>query len=391
MSKIALAVCGALVVGGGVLLVLSLVPLSPARSIAACQSVENKALCYTDRINETLSQRGLSAAFDALAAAYDADPDFAGTCHAETHELGKAAYERFHATGKVELSSKASYCGYGFYHGFMEALLAETNDLDEARSFCAYAGRAVPEPRGYAEGACYHGIGHGVTDGSDPRSWGDAKALAAPGLALCRQVAPAGGDWGRRCASGVFNSIAILYRDPKYKLATDNPFTLCSAPYAELEKESCYDQMNTLATFMAKKDLSKAIGYTEEIVDTKYRGIAVKGTAGFYVQILKSAKKKVTPKETSDVCGALGAPFRDECVKGLVDGMMEFGEPGEQYREILILCEDEDLSSGLRPACFGRLVFLSGLFYTKEQVRAVCRNIPEEYQDATCRPPRSST
>lgn len=358
---------------------------SSTHIITECTSVANKALCYRDRINDVLVHRGIAVSFDVLAAVYDADPGFAGMCHAETHELGKAAYAQFHRTGKVGLSSKASYCGYGFYHGFMEALLGEISDLSEARAFCKYAGTQVSTPPDYAEGACYHGIGHGVTDGYDPTLWGDARRMAAPGLALCGKLASAQDEWKRRCASGVFNSIAVLHRDPKYKLTTDNPFTLCNASYTTLEKEACYDQMNTLATFMAEGNLSNSMAYTEKIVDTKYRRIAVKGIAAFYVQVLKSAKKTVSPKEASEVCGVLDLPFRDECIKGLADGIMEFGTPGAQYQEILALCRALDFSVDLQSACFSRLYKLSEIFYSENKVRMICREIPEQHQGAECR------
>ncbi|MBI5457504.1 hypothetical protein HY971_02140 [Candidatus Kaiserbacteria bacterium] len=356
-----------------------------SRRIAECKRSANKALCYTNDINDTFKSKGLPAAFAFLTAAYDADPDFAGFCHSNTHELGKAAYQEFHRTHTVELGEKTSSCGYGFYHGFMEEMLAQTGDFAEARAFCKYAGEQVPTPPGYTEGACYHGIGHGVTDGYDPRLWGDAHALAAPGLALCAKVASSTDEWQRRCYSGVFNSIALLYRDPKFKLTTQNPFTLCGGNYAALEKESCYDQMNTLAVFMGKDDLSQAIGYADAIPDAKYRGIAIKGVAGFYIQVLKSAKKAISPKEVSSVCGTLESPFRDECIRGFADGIMEFGAPGMQYVEILALCSASDLSSDIRPVCFKRLIFLSELFYTKEQSQTVCDKVPREFRGEGCR------
>jgi hypothetical protein len=260
--------------------------------ITQCKQSDNKARCYTDRIDEILATKGLSSAFDFLAAAYTADSDFARFCHANTHDLGRSAYLQFRSSEAVELSTKTSYCGYGFYHGFMEEMLVQTDDAEEAKIFCAYVGKEVPYPPAYAEGACYHGIGHGVTDGYDVEASGDAYALTVPGLKLCKAVASSNQEWQERCYSGVFNSIAILYRRPEFTLTTDNPFTLCSAQYVPREKKSCYSQMNTLAMFMAKGDVSQAVAYTKDISDIPYRGYAIEGIMGFYVQVLKTQKKR---------------------------------------------------------------------------------------------------
>src|SRR3989338_8528765 len=172
--KILIGAFFTIVLAGGALYVHA-EQLSAKRIIAECSAAKNKPLCYTDHLDEVLKRRGLSPALSLLAAAYAADPEGGGFCHGNTHDLGKAAYEEFHRGGEVKLGANTYYCGYGFYHGFLEALVVETGSLDEAREFCTYAGKSVPKPEGYAEGACYHGIGHGVTDGSDPGLWGSAE------------------------------------------------------------------------------------------------------------------------------------------------------------------------------------------------------------------------
>src|SRR5262249_8689678 len=84
---------------------------SQEMTVQRCTKAANKVLCLTDAIDADLKDRGISAAFDLLAASYDADPEFSKACHSNAHEIGKAAYAQFHATGKVELSSKTMYCG----------------------------------------------------------------------------------------------------------------------------------------------------------------------------------------------------------------------------------------------------------------------------------------
>ncbi len=349
------------------------------------QDVQDKNNCYNKAIDATLKTHGLSAAFDLLAEAYNADPGYLATCHAETHELGKEAYKEFHATGRVELSDKTSYCGYGFYHGFMEELIYENNNFDEARAFCSYAGTVVPNPPGYAEGACYHGVGHGVTDGTDPRVWGDAQKIAAPGLALCKEVAGGNTDHAYRCASGVFNAVALMYRDAKYQLTIGGePFSLCGSPnFTTTEKDACYDQMNTLATFAANYHFGKAIAFTEEISDPHYRELAVRGVAGTYFSTARGRKMIVSPKEVSGVCSAL-THDADACITGVVVGIQEFGTPGAEYTDMLLLCGSPDIQASLLPACYSTLLSATKQFYGSVGLREVCTSVPDRYKQNLC-------
>ncbi len=378
----------------GVLLIASIsgafciygLQFTPSHIVSRCSRAQYRMVCYTDSINAVMRHRGLSAAFDVLAAAYAADADFAASCHGNTHDLGNAAYEQYHRTGMIELTPKASYCAYGFYHGFMEALLAQTHDLDEARAFCAFAGRQVPVPAGYAEGACYHGIGHGVTDGSVPSEWGNAEAMAAPGLALCSQVAPTD-EWRRRCYSGVFNSLALLYRDPKYKLdPRHDPFGICGLQaYDTLEKEACYGEMNTLVVFMGHRNLAASLAYTRFIADAHYRSLATRSAADFYVKLSASGSAHISVADLA-MCQSLGAPFEDDCIGGLTDGIWEFGQPGRQYEQALALCGSNELPWDRSQACYAHIQESASMLYGPEIIPKICALVPDPFKVPPCTP-----
>ncbi len=357
------------------------------RIIAECEHAQYKEVCYTDRISEVLKQHGISAAFDVLAAAYDKDPGFAGTCHAETHEIGKAAYKEFHTTGRAELTSKASYCGYGFYHGFMDALFVDTNNPEEARAFCTYIGKNVPHPPPpeFAEGSCYHGIGHGITDGTDPRLWGDALSIVRPGLALCARVAGTNDMWHSRCVSGVFNALGNMYLDPKYKLDPGtNPYTFCANhAFTPLERETCYDQMNTQAAVLGHNSLKAIVGFVNTIQDLHYRSVALHEAVSYYIQILKLSQKSLSPEEAT-VCELPTAELKESCMSGFVGGIFELGLPDQQYKEALQLCNADTLPADLRPLCFSALLVNSTYYYTADIVRKICQNVPQEYRGSQC-------
>jgi hypothetical protein len=356
---------------------------SPDVILRLCGNAENKPLCYSKNIEGILRTRGIPAAFDALAVAYDSDPEFAGTCHAVTHDLGKAAYEEFHKTGNTELTSKASYCGYGFYHGFLDTLLVDTNDLTEARTFCTYVGKNVPHPPPpeFAEGSCYHGIGHGITDGTDPRLWGSELAIVKPGLALCKKIADGNTTWQLRCVSGVFNALGNMYGDPQYKLhPSPNPYALCrDGGFSPLETETCYDQMNTQAAILGHNNLKEIIAFTNTIQNQHYRSVALHEAVSYFVQILKHAQKNLSVQDMS-LCALPTRELKDSCVSGLIGGVYEFGSPGQQYKEALAVCGTDSLASDFRSMCFSTTLTLASYYYSPAVVQRVCTNVPAEYR-----------
>ncbi|MDZ4285143.1 MAG: hypothetical protein U1A28_04935, partial [Patescibacteria group bacterium] len=82
-----------------------------------CDGGEN-TLCSQEEIGAALTAGGVSAAFDVVASLYTRQ-SFSGDCHGYAHEIGEAAYFLYEGGKDMRLSPKTSYCGYGFYHGFM--------------------------------------------------------------------------------------------------------------------------------------------------------------------------------------------------------------------------------------------------------------------------------
>lgn len=359
----------------------------PARIVKLCAHSDNKPLCYASEIEDVLRGKGIPAAFDVLAVAYDTDREFAGTCHAVTHELGKTAYEEFHKTGKTELTSKASYCGYGFFHGFMDALYIDTNDMEEARAFCAYVGENMPHPPPpeFAEGSCYHGIGHGITDGTDPRLWGDAIAILKPGLAVCDKVAAGNETWHMRCVSGVFNGLGNMYTDPTYKLDSGtDPYELCRVgPFTPLERKTCYNQMNTQAAYLGKNNLEAIVAFGKNIQNLQHRSVAIHEAVSLYIWILKGEQKSLAPEQVA-VCELSTETLKESCVSGFVGGIMEFGTPERQYEEALVLCSAETLPENLRGYCFSALQQLSDYYFVPTVVDTICTKVPEQFKEQRC-------
>lgn len=285
--------------------------------------------CLNDLVVRIGKEEGLDAGFDALQSVYLADSEFAASCHGATHELGSQAYDAFEKGEMPHLSDKMSYCGFGFFHGFIEIFLQTGRPLSEARKFCDDAKNEIGSTIAGVSAGCYHGIGHGVVDGTDPATWGDELVFIEGGLNLCSRLG-ADEEAIERCASGVFNGLANVYDNPKYdlKLDADDPYRVCRSQTKEWAIDACYDQMNGIVNRLYPTFLD-ALSIAERRSEESHRATAIRAVASHRAQEALSDTRGL--EEFIRDCGALDAEWRITCVQAFAVGLIEFGKPKQEY------------------------------------------------------------
>lgn len=342
------------------------------QNLESCKNLSEygkKVGCWEKIVTEVMKTSGMDATWDIVATISAIEPLFAQNCHGFTHIIGEEAYQLFKKENKVNFNPKASYCGYGFYHGFMETLAQVSGNFEEARTLCKSFQNAWR--------SCYHGIGHGTVDGSDPQTWGDAYLMIAPGLQLCERL-------GRNfqetnlCASGVFNSLAILYTNPKYKLVLkEDPYWICKDQSKLYFKKPCFEEMNTWALRLGNYDFSKAKLFVEKINDDIYAGHAMRSLATY------AAKFALERKNSNDFilsCRATKQHLQHHCIDGFVGGLFEFGMPGKEYHIALEFCNQSRLSHQEKMVCYTSFNWFSSLHYSEKQQKSPCALIEKEYR-----------
>jgi len=348
-----------------------------AQEIEVClEKGAQKEQCLNDLI-ERAGKENIDAGLDMLAQVYTRDQEFANSCHGTTHTLGEFAYDDFKNETNFSLSPKTAYCGFGFFHGFMEALLAEGGDIGEARRFCDWADGDLHDATAGVSVACYHGIGHGIVDGSDTATWGDVDAFIAPGLKLCDTL----GDnleHKTRCASGVFNSLGGAFFEPKYRLPLDNsdPYAICRTQKLEYQKKACYDQMNSYVV-PSTQSFAEALALAATTPEKEYRQLTVTTVAALAA--------KQTLASNSDAARDLGACLRLEtglrvtCANGFANGLIEFGLPGDEFTIPLAACAE---AGDLAKSCFdgvARAAYDRVDRATQERVCLAMRTVDERF------------
>lgn len=349
------------------------------KELTRCKTLNDtsqKLQCWENLIDSTLKVEGIDQAFYVLENLYQTEPEFMNACHDYSHKIGETAFKLFSTNQKEQtLSPKSFYCGYGYYHGFMDAMLHTTGTLNQAREFCKYAGEKLAKQNNDAEGTCYHGIGHGVVDGSDPRAEGNAEAIIKPGLELCQQVAPTE-ILLNRCSSGVFNSLAIILNGNEHKLSVSktDPMWICQKQTNPIFKKTCYEEMNTLLLPLEGGDFRKAVLWIKQITDEENAISAMDSLAQFAASY---RQKNSGQTEFIKVCQEWPDKFRSACIGGFSAGILLFGTPGIEYQEGIQFCNSTLLSEADHDACLNRFLWSIYLAYPEEKFRSICQSLGE--------------
>lgn len=344
-----------------------------------CEIEQNGEECWRELLAETARTEGMDAAFDVFALLHDRESFFASNCHNHTHELGQVAYEEFKAGRPPVFTEKASYCGYGYYHGFMESLLHDSGDADVARRFCEGTKAQIEQGFGpQIEIACYHGIGHGSVEEGNLKKLMDAKLFVVPGLALCDIVA----DTPLRkqvCADGAYNSLAnAITRDNLVSLLGDeSPFDICSAHKELYFRKGCFHQLNTVIYFLGGGDFSKAAQYAEKIPGDLDAIWAMEGIATLFGA---SKQKQMDHNEVADICLKTQERLQFVCVRAYASGLIEGGEPEQEAARALSFCASKNLTVSLREECYKGLTSMLFYWFDRNKANNICVKIPKSFQ-----------
>ncbi len=333
--------------------------------------------CFDELIRDTVHSEGIDAAFKIFEATY-AQGQLPRACHWTAHEIGEAGYDLFRSGKNFSISVATTYCGYGFYHGFMEQLLRENPDPAYALRFCDTV-KAQLGDMGLWN--CYHGIGHGYTeDPPEPSSIGDFQKIIAPGIAMCEYLFNKDFRNLNLCLTGVFTVPVNFAADEKYGLSMDpsDPFAVCrTQPY--LYWKACYGEFAAKLDTVLEWDIRRLPPYVQSLPDEKLKRLVV-----WVVPSVMMAKDILAPEHSRYIeeCRvSFTGQLRRICWGGSILGFFQHGEPQMQYEKILDFCNAEAWKSAdERMFCWGEGLRQMRQNYPLDKVKNICPSVPEQYR-----------
>jgi hypothetical protein len=293
-------------------------------------------------------------------------------CHQAAHQIGRAAYRR---QGGAVFREGDSSCHAGFYHGAMEAFLADrgTADLaDDIDRLCRGFGTR------FEAFQCFHGVGHGV--------------MAHEGYDLSRALETCGrlrtGLAQGACFEGAFmeNVVSALgfgaERNHRSPWLSRDPHFPCNAiaPDDRLQFH-CYQMQTSWMLALYDYDFAKVAeecrGLARQLPRVCYRSLG-RDIAGITHR---------RPAAIVALCGGLPRPAEsfDPCLGGALEVIVDFW--GEALRgqasELCRLASDPS-----KQLCYAVLAGRLGDLYAREEDRALaCSSFEPAYRSLCERSP----
>lgn len=347
----------------------------------------NRQLCWYQEIKESVKKAGVVGALELFNKLYKNEPLFSQGCHDAMHLIGDEAYREYRKGKKFNFSLETTYCGYGFYHGFIEAMLYTTGDFSEVRSFCESANSglegSIESPN--AIYSCYHGIGHSTFDAHNPYLWGSEVKMVGPAIETCERVgAGLAEEKTKQCVTGVFNALGIAYSNHIYnlKMNTEDPTWYCRT-LKDLYKKACYPEVvmawisSTMGNYEYKfSDGAEFIGGLKDPVG---EGPAMFALASEFARLHAN---ELTNIELANLCRGVKPGLFDSCVTGIELALLNWGTPGFEYKRTLTFCNESQFVGVEKRKCYEYAFRGFRSHYSKEKTDGICREeVEDEFSD----------
>lgn len=348
---------------------------------SASQYSSLSVACWENQIVDALRNGGMAKGFQEFDTLYKTVPSFQANCHDVSHILGSEAYKLFTADHAVVDTPETAYCGYGFYHGFIEAMLltAGPGQYSDARAYCdalrAKDGDSVAGP-------CFHGIGHAVFDSLDSTLWGNASRMTKAGIALCNTALVKERDEDReQCANGVFNALGNALSAHDYGLSheTTNIIDLCRAQ-RESYKKDCMVQAGIGYIRFKQMNRSEALAFILSLEPD----LAAPGINTYIDNEVLLNIKTFDPQAYHDTCASLPLSYQSECVRGVISALNNLGDPHQEYIPMFAFCATFN-EKGLRSQCEIAAIQMTRALNTDNQsFKKACEALPDDEARANC-------
>lgn len=338
--------------------------------------------CVRSEVDTVVATQGVEAALELVAKiSFNNVPGV--DCHGLMHTIGQAAFEHSIHHTYPTITNATAYCGYGFFHGYVEAAFLSGSSVNESatlvKDFCSYV-------TGHADtvlsDACFHGVGHGSLAFalSDESLWGKPLLAIAKALEACKNIAPNDTSYSR-CSSGVFMEFNTMVAEKQYGMTVDpaNPFAICLAQ-EEKDRLDCYSQWYGIIKYLAKNDFAQSLQYSLTIKD--------KGMAEQSMIALAGADSDLSDSHVAskiETCTLLPTAWRWPCLEGVVLAALLNATPGAEYKTATSVCTRDSFPNDFVNECYNFLVERDEYAYKSANIPQVCAYMTRGKKPEVCK------
>lgn len=342
--------------------------------------------CVEPFITKVIQTEGLTAGFKMIKAWYVYTPEIRPYCDALSRYVGSAVEKKIPDYKTLKYEEESVWCNYGFYHGYMEAYMAETKDIKKGAEFCKYIGNELGTSAPGAQSECFRALGYAITSITASKEK-DIQSIARDSIKICSEQAEKSLDI-RLCGEGIFSELGRIVAGGGHgNVPLSNPLWICDQQKPEI-KMLCYGTMKWLPFI--------TLGVQQDDVSTGYKKIqkvytekqmespALKETIGqvlftlAYNDGLRStalASNEGYEKQIK-LCQSISESYLDQCIRGFAFGLGKGGVPGEQYHQVIDFCKKTSEIPGfpIKNCPLSAIEYL-GRYYPPDLYKKMCKEV----------------
>jgi len=300
-------------------------------------ALANDYSCHQERYQGLVRDYGVETAFTELKDEDEKNDFVHRQCHQLTHVIGRAAAQLY---GDIPSSySKGdAFCGMGYYHGVMEAVVANIGAdkvMEEANTLCADL--REQEEHSFAHRDCVHGLGHGLLSVS-----GENELFQ--GLQTCDTLMD---EWEKEnCYEGAFMENTLTARNnpnhPSSKyLKADQPLYPCTN-VQDRYKNSCYRYQVGYALNLYENNFRKVFELCSTTAEEDFRPVCYEGLGWYNAGGAIYNRSRTTDSGRDESTSKRCRWGNDEAQSNCIVGAAKFFVKHLSYEPAKQLCESFD-------------------------------------------------
>lgn len=375
----------------GLVIVLGDNGAAVAEGVEDCNALTGpqKLQCFDQTLEVRLRDGGIESAFDYFLSIHRADPEVPEVCHAWAHRLGEVEYGLYKEGKEVELRPESSLCNYGYFHGFINAMVKETGSLKEAQQFCDQAIARSQEGLSGIQSHCVHGIGHSVATLTLENAGyvTDLIDIATQGADTCTELYA---DAHSLCIDGVLHELYLNMARGDYGLNADrylnsgDIFFFCRDLSGALE-EACYYESVTLWEHFIGDDKKEVVATildsASSTLERSPRLMQTLARSFIETEILSGEFQ-----DSVDACALVPEAYVPHCMRGFALGFVTHGEPGKMHVEGFGFCK-EYYTGSLQLLCLESMAKELYVSYDPQAFESACAELVPAQRPASCARP----
>ncbi len=347
-------------------------------------SSQEKIQCFDQTLEQTLLENGIEAAFDYFSSIYNADPEVPIVCHGWAHRLGETAYRTYKESNELSFRPEATFCSYGYFHGFINAMVEDTQSLEQAQHFCDEVMDTATGLTGM-QSNCIHGIGHSIATLmlEDPENWGDFQKVIGKASVQCEKLYES--TLHRSfCFDGMFHEVHWSIQREDYGFtqeeyaASKDLFHYCKTTPSNVLESCFYDFVTIWPYFFNTKQ--KAMEY---VLNTIPPELALRPLRTFARSFIEMEITSGKYQDSVDACHIVSGPLAVACMEGLVLGFVTHGEPGNAHEEGFAFCRTY-YEGNERTLCLTKMLDELSWNYTSSQMKEACAFLGNNERTTKC-------